>query len=65
MSGKPYSKVVREEILKLHLEQKRTIISLSKEYRISSSTISRWIIAEKNKCVSKKRIKENQNENQT
>ena len=48
MSGKPYGKDVRNEIVKLHLEQKRTIASLSEEYGISSSTISRWIIAQRN-----------------
>ena len=48
MSGKPYGKDIREEIVKLHLEQKRTIASLSKEYGISASTISRWIIIFRN-----------------
>lgn len=57
MSGKPYSKDVREEVIKLHLDQKRTIASLSKEYGMSLSTVSRWLIAERNSCVRRKRIK--------
>lgn len=54
MSGKPYGKDIRYEIIKLHLEQKRTIISLSREYGISASTISRWIIVFKNRGNQKK-----------
>lgn len=42
MSGKTYGKDVREEIIKLHLEKKQTIISLSEEYGISQGTIFRW-----------------------
>ena len=57
MSAKPYGKAVKEEIIKLHFEQKRTIASLSKEYGMSSSTVSRWLIAERNSCVRRKRIK--------
>lgn len=65
MGGKPYSKDAREEIIKLHLEHMRTITSLSKEYGISSSTIYRWLIAERNNSIRRKRIKETHNENQT
>ena len=54
MRGKTYSKDIREEIVKLHLEQKRTIIGLSKEYGISASTISRWIIVSRNRSNQKK-----------
>lgn len=63
MSGKTYGKKIRDEIIKLHLEKKRTIASLSKEYGISASTISRWLIVERNNCIRRKRIKENHNEN--
>ena len=48
MRGKPYGADLREEIIKLHLERKRTIISLSEEFGISPSTISRWLIAQRN-----------------
>lgn len=49
MSGKTYGREVREIIIKLHLDNKRTIASLSKEYGISSSTISRWLTVNKNR----------------
>ena len=49
MRGKPYGKAVKEEIIKLNLDQKRTIISLSEEYGISSSTISRWLTVNRNR----------------
>lgn len=48
MRGKPYGKDIKEEIIKLHLDQKQTIASLSEEYGISPSTISRWLITFKN-----------------
>lgn len=48
MSGKTYGEDVREEIIKLHLEKKQTITSLSEEYGISQSTISRWLIVQRN-----------------
>ena len=44
----PYEKDLRETIIRLHVEEERTIASLSKEYGVSASTISRWIIASKN-----------------
>ena len=43
-----YDDQLKEKIIKLHLEQKYTIASLSKEYGISASTISRWIIIFRN-----------------
>lgn len=48
MSIKPYGRAVKEEIIKLHLEKKRTITSLSEEYGISQSTISRWLTVQRN-----------------
>ena len=58
-----YDDQQKEKIIKLHLEQNHTIASLSKEYGISASTISRWLIVERNNCIRRKRIKENHNEN--
>lgn len=48
MSVRPYGRAVKEEIIKLCLEKKRTIISLSEEYGISQSTISRWLTIQRN-----------------
>jgi len=48
MKTRSYNKDLRETVIKLHLDQKRTIASLSKEFGISTSTVSRWIIAHRN-----------------
>ena len=63
MSGKPYGKDIREEIVKLHLEQKRTIASLSKEDGISKSTISRWLLVQKNMQSRMAQLGREENEN--
>ena len=49
MGKTAYEEVIRREIIQLHLEKKKTIKSLSDEYGVSPSTISRWIIAFRNK----------------
>ena len=49
MRAGPYTDSFKENIIRLHLNQKRTIQSLSKEYGVSTSTISRWVIYHKNK----------------
>lgn len=48
MSAGPYTDSFKENIIRLHLTQKRTIQSLSQEYGVSTSTISRWVIAYRN-----------------
>ena len=47
----PYTDSIKENIIRLHLDQKRTIKSLSKEYDVSTSTISRWVIYHKKKSM--------------
>ena len=49
MKAGPYTDSFKENIIRLHLAQKRTIQSLSKEYGVSTSTISRWITAYRNR----------------
>ena len=49
MNGKPYTEEFRITIIRLHLDNKRTLTSLSEEYGVSVNTISRWIIIYRNK----------------
>ena len=49
MGKMAYEEVIRREIIQLHLEKNKTIKSLSDDYGVSPSTISRWIIAFRNK----------------
>lgn len=55
MEIRNYTDEEKIEIVKLHLEHGRTINSLSDEYGVSVSTISRWIIKYRNNSL---RIKE-------
>lgn len=63
MKAGPYTKVFKDNIIRLHFEQKRTIRSLSKEFDISESTISRWIIIHRNTlAINKHAAKEGNDE---
>ena len=55
MRAGPYTDSFKENIIKLHLTQKRTIQSLSKEYGVSVSTISRWVIISRNTEIKERR----------
>ena len=48
MRSGPYSEELKLEIIQLNLEEKRSIKSLSMEYGISTSTISRWLTVYRN-----------------
>jgi transposase len=43
MAKKKYDQVFKEKLVKLHLENTRTISSLVKEYGVSRSTLNGWI----------------------
>lgn len=43
MAVKAYDSKLKEKIIRLHLEQGRTVNSLAKEYSIGKSTIGQWI----------------------
>ena len=61
MKAGPYTDSFKENIIRLHLNQKRTIQSLSKEYGVSTSTISRWVIAYRNRKT-REPMRENESE---
>ena len=48
MKSGPYSKELKQEIIQMNLKEKRSIKSLSLEYGISQSTISRWLTIQRN-----------------
>lgn len=43
-----YDSEFRKELIQMHICEKKTITELSEEYKVSVSTISRWIITYKN-----------------
>lgn len=59
MKAGPYTDSFKENIIRLHLTQKRTIQSLSKEYGVSTSTISRWAIVHRNRKTIKTKRENN------
>ncbi len=48
MKNAIYEENFRAKIVMLHIEEKRTIASLSEEFGVSKSTISRWIVSYNN-----------------
>lgn len=51
MANKRYDKVFKEKLAKLHLEEGRTLTSLSKEYNVAKSTLNGWTKAFAEECV--------------
>ncbi len=45
-----YEPEFKRKLIKLHLEDGRTLTSLSEEYRISKSTITQWIKKYREEC---------------
>ena len=47
----------RQEVLRKHFEEGRTVKSLSDEYFVADSTIERWITEYRKECQSKPELK--------
>ena len=56
---KHYEKEFKEKIVKEHIEEGRTLKSLSEEYKISSASISIWIKRFREECQENNQLKEN------
>lgn len=50
MSNKRYSTELRDKIIRLHLEDGRTIQSLTKEYNLGSGTLKYWLEKHREEC---------------
>ena len=56
---KNYEEVFKKKIIRLHIEEGRTIKSLAMEYNISKSAVSYWLKKYRNECrVNKKALEE-------
>ena len=49
MQKKVFTEAERIKIVRLHLDENRTIKSLAEEFGVSVSTISRWVIRYRNR----------------
>lgn len=45
-----YESEFKKQIVRLHMEQGRTLISLQKEYNVSKSAISKWVRQFREEC---------------
>ena len=50
MKKKTYDQTFKDKIIRLHLEDGRTISSLNKEYQIGSGTLNGWLKAYRKEC---------------
>lgn len=56
---KNYEEEFKKKIIRLHIEEGRTIKSLAMEYNISKSAVSYWLKKYRNECrVNKKALEE-------
>ena len=53
-----YEIEMKQKIVRLHLEEGRTIRSLSEEYSISKASISNWVRAYREECQINQEIKQ-------
>lgn len=53
-----YEEEFKQRIIRLHLEEGRTLKSLSEEYGVSKASISIWIRARREECQTNQETKE-------
>ena len=53
-----YETEFKKKIVRLHLEEGRTIRSLAKEYNVSHASISNWVSQFRNECQTNEEAKE-------
>lgn len=58
MSRKHISQEIKQEILRKHLDEGRTVKSLCDEYFLAHSTIERWITEYRKECQKEPKLKE-------
>lgn len=56
---KNYELEFKKQMVRLHLEEGRTLVSLQKEYGVSKASITIWVKQFRNECQVNKEAKEN------
>ncbi len=51
-----YDPEFKKQIVRLHLEEGRTLVSLQKEYTVSKAAISKWVVTANFQCPTLARI---------
>jgi transposase len=58
MANKKYDPELIKKIIRLHLEDGRTIKSLNEEYKLGSGTLRYWLDKYREECKSDEKLKE-------
>ena len=58
MTTRKYSDKMKKEVLRLHMEEGRTIASLTKEYQLGAGTLSYWVKELRKECQTNTDVKE-------
>ena len=53
-----YSSELKQEVIRLHLEEGRTVKSLTEEYNLGRGTITYWLKQYREECENNKSIKD-------
>ncbi len=53
-----YNEEIKDQILKLYFEQRRTLVSLADEFGVATSTIKHWIAKYKKDAATKAKERE-------
>lgn len=60
MSKKGYQPEFRNKIIRLHLEEGRTLKSLQEEYKVNKASISNWLKDYREECQENPKMKDQQ-----
>lgn len=57
MANNKYDPVLRDKVVRLHLEEGRTIKSLTDEYNLGSGTVQYWLRKHREECNTNPQLK--------
>lgn len=58
MTKRKYDPEFKNKIIRLHLEEGRTLMSLAQEYKVNKASISNWVKSYREECQINPQIKE-------
>lgn len=58
MTKRKYEPEFKNKIIRLHLEEGRTLMSLAQEYKVNKASISNWVKSYREECQINPQIKE-------
>ncbi|MDP5277287.1 transposase, partial [Chengkuizengella axinellae] len=61
MARKKYEKSFKEKLVRMHLEEGRTINSLAKEYQLGHGSLNTWIKQYRKECENNKMLSKDSN----